>query len=195
MYSIESKQKIANQLTKYYVSGEFWKLLINNPDKPWNWSKISCNPNITMEMINNNPDKLWDWSSISSNPKLTMEMINNNPDKPWDWSEISYNPKITMEMINNNPDKPWDWSYISCNPKITIEMINNNPDKPWDWSWVCGNNFKNQHHIHQQQILKKFTLTKQFEEELIRHVVHPKRTARYIRQYNYNIGIDELFYL
>ena len=171
MYSIEYKQKIANQLTKYYVSGEFWKLIINNPEKPW------------------------DWSNISHNPNLTMEMINNNPDKPWDWSGISWNPNLTMEMINNNPDKPWKWSNISWDSKLTTEMINNNPDKPWDWSGISDNNFKNQHHIHQQQILKKFTLTKQIEEELIQKVLHPKRIQQYIQIHNYNIGTNELFNL
>jgi len=39
MHSIEYKQKIANQLTKYHVSDEFWKLIINIPEKPWNSSK------------------------------------------------------------------------------------------------------------------------------------------------------------
>jgi len=43
MYSIEYKQKIANQLTKYYVSGEFWKLILNNPEKPWICQWISDN--------------------------------------------------------------------------------------------------------------------------------------------------------
>ena len=26
--------------------------------------EISCNPNITMEIISNNPDKQWDWDVI-----------------------------------------------------------------------------------------------------------------------------------
>ena len=36
-------------------------------------------------MINNNLDKPWDWSEISQNPNITMDIINNNLDKPWDW--------------------------------------------------------------------------------------------------------------
>jgi len=58
------------------------EMINNSPDKPWIWSGISSNPNITMERINNNPDKLWKWPTISSNPKLTMEMIDNNPKLP-----------------------------------------------------------------------------------------------------------------
>jgi len=115
--------------------------------------------------------------------------------KTLEFVKISCNPNLTMEMINDNPDKPWNWSNVSSNPNLTMKMINDNPDKPWNWSGISDNNFKNQHHIHQQSILQKFTLTKQIEEELIQHVLHPKRTARYIRQYNYNNGTDELFNL
>lgn len=43
------------------------KLLNKFPDKPWNWEKISRNPNITIEYILANPDKPWDWDSISEN--------------------------------------------------------------------------------------------------------------------------------
>ena len=38
--------------------------------------KIFYNPNLTMEMINAHLDKPWNWSWISSNPNITMK-INN----------------------------------------------------------------------------------------------------------------------
>ena len=31
------------------------EMIKENPDKPWNWNWISCNPNLTMEMIKENP--------------------------------------------------------------------------------------------------------------------------------------------
>ena len=59
-------------------------------------------------------DKL-NWSWISQNPNITMEMIEKYPDKPWNWDMISRNSNITMEFIEKLSDKPWNWHYISLN--------------------------------------------------------------------------------
>ena len=77
-------------------------------------------------MIKNNPDKPWKWSSMSKNPNITWEIIRDNPDKPWDWYYISMNSNITMDIIRDNPDKPWKWSSISMNTftKEKEEFIN-----------------------------------------------------------------------
>ena len=75
----------------------------NNLDKPWHWGGVSCNPNITWDIIINNLDTdiyPWNWSKISRNPNITWEIIQSNPDKPWDWSEISFN-KFTLRKKNN----------------------------------------------------------------------------------------------
>ncbi len=104
-------------LDKYIVKKweEYYLNFLMKYEDKLNWSWISSNPNITMEMIENNPDKLWNWSWISLNPNLTMEIIENNPDKPWIWHCISSNTNLTMEIIENNPDKHWDWDSISKN--------------------------------------------------------------------------------
>ena len=47
----------------------YWKIT-NNSDWDWNRNFISCNPNITWEIIENNLDRNWSWYSISNN---TME--------------------------------------------------------------------------------------------------------------------------
>ena len=37
------------------------------PDKPWNWGGISCNPNITMEIIEKYINKInFEWLSYNS---------------------------------------------------------------------------------------------------------------------------------
>src|SRR5437764_13144771 len=41
------------------------------PDKEWRWIDISCNPNITWDIIQDNPDKEWSWYGISHNPNIT----------------------------------------------------------------------------------------------------------------------------
>ena len=45
----------------------FWNFILKNIDKPWNWSLLSQNPNITMDIVKDNLDKPWDWESLSRN--------------------------------------------------------------------------------------------------------------------------------
>ena len=122
------------------LGNEFMEMIERYPDKPWCWSGISNNPNITMEIIDKYPDKPWNWSGISSNPNLTMDIIEKYPNKPLHWyCWISRNPNLTMEIIEKYPDKPWDWDRISSNPNLTIEMIEKHLDKPWDWNVIASN--------------------------------------------------------
>ena len=38
------------------------KIIKENLDKPWDWSEISCNPNVTWTLRKDNPDKPWNWN-------------------------------------------------------------------------------------------------------------------------------------
>ena len=60
-----------------------------------------------MDMIVNNPDKPWDWELISKNP-ITMDMIVNNPDKPWNWRFLAQNPNLDIDLIISTKDKYLD---------------------------------------------------------------------------------------
>jgi hypothetical protein len=44
-----------------------------------------------MDIIMDNPDKPWDWYSLSIHPNITWDVINDNLDKPWDWYYLSRN--------------------------------------------------------------------------------------------------------
>ena len=46
-------------------------IIKNNPEKPWNWYGITCNPNITWDIIQNNLEKPWDWYYLSSDLNIT----------------------------------------------------------------------------------------------------------------------------
>ena len=50
------------------------------------------------------PDNPWEWLRISSNPNITMEFINDNPNIPWNWDGISYNTflKYKKAFIEQN---------------------------------------------------------------------------------------------
>ena len=106
--------QIKTHLNNEY-SNKFFKLILDNPDKNWNWDYISRNPNITTKIILDNPDINWNWCFISLNPNITMKFILDNPDKKWNWYYVSENPNITIKFILDNPDKDWNWSNISCN--------------------------------------------------------------------------------
>ena len=45
----------------------FWKYILDNPDKKWDYSALSSNPNITWDIVKAHPDKPWDYSYLSSN--------------------------------------------------------------------------------------------------------------------------------
>ena len=83
----KTTKKRREELNKYIEKKweeYYWNFLMKYEDK-LNWSGLSQNLNITMEIIENNPDKNWDWSYVSRNPNITMEIIEKYPNKPWDW--------------------------------------------------------------------------------------------------------------
>jgi hypothetical protein len=43
-----------------------------------------------IDLINLLPDKPWDWDGISCNPNITLEIIRDNSDMPWKWDDISW---------------------------------------------------------------------------------------------------------
>jgi len=49
------------------LSNHLLILLKKYPNKPWNWYGLSCNPNITWEIVQNNPNKPWSWDGLSFN--------------------------------------------------------------------------------------------------------------------------------
>ena len=40
---------------------------------------LSCNPNITWEIIEANMDKPWNWDCLSMNPSITWEICGSKP--------------------------------------------------------------------------------------------------------------------
>ena len=59
-------KKIRKYINKEW-SQYFFKFILDNHDKDWDWWSISKNPNITMDIIRDNPEKPWDWNWISMN--------------------------------------------------------------------------------------------------------------------------------
>jgi hypothetical protein len=47
--------------------------VLANPEKPWEWSGLSCNPSISMKDVLANPEQSWDWGSLSWNSSTSMK--------------------------------------------------------------------------------------------------------------------------
>ena len=139
------------------------QLLEKYPNKKWNYSFISANPNLTTKyLIKTENDLHWNWSHISHNPNIdinyilqhpiathknhllssninfTMDLILNIMSTNVDiisWYGLSQNPNITEEFIEANHQKI-DWYWLSDNPSISTDFIEKHLDHEWDWSKI-----------------------------------------------------------
>jgi len=84
---------------------------------------MSQNPSITWDIVCENPDKPWDWLRLSENPSITWEIIQANLDRPWNWSYVSRNPNVTFEIIQENPNIYWNWYDVSANKMTKAKNI------------------------------------------------------------------------
>ncbi len=109
-------------MNKYGLNNELLSLLKEFPDKEWNYSYLSCNPNITIKDIKENLDKNWDYNGLSYNPNITMKDVKLNPDKEWNYFSLSRNLNITIKDVKENPDIKWDYDYLSRN-KFNCDII------------------------------------------------------------------------
>lgn len=114
------------------------RLVIEFPDKPWNFENLSCNPAITFEFVKNNPSFSWDYYSFSgNNPNITWGIVKQNPNFCWGFSSLIRNPCITWDIVQNNWDLFPTKYRFSKNPNVTKEIILDNPGIPWRMDWVA----------------------------------------------------------
>ena len=48
-------------------SKKWFQYILNHPDKPWNYTNLSLNPNITWNIVQAMSDKKWDYLYLSVN--------------------------------------------------------------------------------------------------------------------------------
>lgn len=90
-------------------------------DKPWRWSELSKNPNITIDFVLAYLNKPWDWFELSKN--IRIDVVAKNPNLPWSWIGLSCNSTITIQFLIAHMNKPWNWCKVSSNPNITMEYV------------------------------------------------------------------------
>lgn len=138
---------------------EWFRFILENLDKNWEWFGLSNHRNVTWDLIQTYRDLPWVRNGVAENPNITPEVIQARPDPIWDFTK--HNNKKTNTTKNTKktkpgakqqqqpstkcprwrtePDNPWDWETISKHPTITLEIILANPEKSWNWKYVSMN--------------------------------------------------------
>ena len=57
--------------------------------------------NYLVKLVLNFPDKPWDWYGLSRNLNVTFDIVERHPDKPWDWKGLSWNPNVTFDIVES----------------------------------------------------------------------------------------------
>ena len=82
-----------------------------------------------MKFIESHPEYNWEWSRVSSNPNVTMEFIETHPEYPWNWQAVlenkfTKNKKLFMieearkYMAIYKIKKWWKQIYYSPNTEV-----------------------------------------------------------------------------
>ena len=159
-------------------------------NKPWDYSELSLNPNITWEIIKSNPDKPWNYSELSLNSNITWKIVQANPDKPWDYCELSSNPNITWEIIKSNHDKPWNYSCLSQNPNITFKYIKKNIGKNWNVYELSLNEFTLEKEMFFRKYLSEWFKKSNLKRELIENLWQPNNYEKF-KYYDPEMFLEE----
>lgn len=183
----------------------FWHTVKNYPNIKWNYKFLSCNPNITLEIILKNLDKNWSWKYFSYNPNFKLEYILRFPILNWDWEYISEN-LLTPFFLNKHPHFPYcknsiqmnaaftfqdiidhpkitpNMCYISLNPGIKLLDIRENLGYRWDWFLLSGTLFKKDKDTfffeHARQWISAYRIQQWFHK--IRHNPHYRYGRKHI---------------
>lgn len=136
--------------------------VIADKQKPWNWQKLTRNPNVaTWRNISSQPNLPWDWEYISAKIVDTKIVQEDLKTYPWNMLGLSMNPSVTVQFVQANPEFDWDWNelaknsgmdidflmerfngdtyHISDNPKLTLQIILSSPLADWDWNKLSQN--------------------------------------------------------
>jgi len=99
-----------------------WDIIKQNPTLPWDWNILSSNFNFTIEdiknMMDSNIPKYLNWNRLSCLPNITMEIVKNNPSLHWERDFFSRNPNVDRETMNSFLKNPRDFFYLLSNNKL-----------------------------------------------------------------------------
>jgi len=115
----------------------------------WDYSNLSQNPNITMDIVNknrhNNMFKQWHYGYLAANPTITWDDICSKKDKGWYRHEAIKKESVTFDIVLNNLEffSEEMIRYFSENPNLTLENILNYPQYMEYWNFYHVSKHKN----------------------------------------------------
>lgn len=118
------------------MSAEFWDIIKYNPDKNFDWVRISRCKFINLDLVLANLEFPWHWRNLAANINITIEDIEKYPEFPWEIKDYARNLNLKMEDVLSRPDVDWYWPEITHNPSITWQDVIDNQDKNWDTWWL-----------------------------------------------------------
>ncbi len=147
--AINNAQQQQQQQQQY--QNVFLEFVLANPDKQWNWRRLSSNPQITWKDFVDNPQCLWNANGMLENPNTTLGMIpmidqyfrgHDGQLSVFPYTHLqklllfySDNPSVAIDMLLHNTPSEYCTSnmmyVISRSDKTTIETLRQHLDLPW----------------------------------------------------------------
>ena len=118
--SIENKRSVCNSIQNNPALT--MEMVLAYPELEWKCNFVSSKY-MNIADILDHPELKWDWTSVSQNLSVTMNIVLSNIDKPWNWGCLSGHRNITMSDIESHMDLAWVWNFVSWNPNETMTMI------------------------------------------------------------------------
>ena len=104
-----------------FVGNTLIQLFKKYPDAQWDYSALSDNLNISIDVVLNHLDKKWKFIKISRHPKITIIDVAKHPKLSWDWAGVC--SQISLAFIEEMPDIKWNLFGLSQNPELTLDFI------------------------------------------------------------------------
>lgn len=153
-------------------------------DFPWNFEKLSYNPNLTFEFIKKHSNTLdghsikWNWDAISAFSNLNESDIDNNPECDWSYHFLSANNNISIEYIEKHFDKFKKYFFwLSYNHNVTSSFVEKYINESWNFlALSCNPNLS-------VEFLNKYwgLQLHQYKNEMPKKIsVNPKLTLEFI---------------
>lgn len=117
-----------------YIQKKLVRHIESRPNFEWNWSDLSCHPDMNTHVIKHFNDKPWNFTLLSTHPNFSFEWIDAKPDASWDWASLSRNIKLNISIVKKYFHKPWNWTAVTLNDGIKDDDMISNRDFPWVFS-------------------------------------------------------------
>ena len=121
----------------------WYKFIIHNINKNWNFEILSKNPNLTFNIIKLYPDMNWDFDELSLHTNIDWNIVKLLSHKKWNWSKLSKHPNLSFDFVKDNKDFNWDFWMLSHHPNLRYNIVAELKEKPWNMGFINDNPYIN----------------------------------------------------